>query len=161
MSSEFDPFDPKFNSTIQVEENLNKQKNNQEDNTVFGLDDYLKPDAEENQEISGLEAGIAGIISGAIKIPEGFISLGALLTDATGMTSSAAAKVESAFDKINPFEEIAQQRASGKILEALIQIGVPATLGNYWRSSWGNFCCRRRKHWNIWRCVWSRTYSIR
>ena len=45
------------------------------------------------------------------------------------MTSSAAAKVESAFDKINPFEEIAQQRASGKILEALIQIGVPATLG--------------------------------
>tara|TARA_R110000765_G_scaffold267554_1_gene366611 strand:- start:47 stop:4072 length:4026 start_codon:yes stop_codon:yes gene_type:complete len=129
MSSEFDPFDPKFNSTIQVEENLNKQKNNQEDNTVFGLDDYLKPDAEENQEISGLEAGIAGIISGAIKIPEGFISLGALLTDATGMTSSAAAKVESAFDKINPFEEIAQQRASGKILEALIQIGVPATLG--------------------------------
>ena len=85
--------------------------------------------AEGNNEISSLEAGLAGIVSGIIKIPEGFVSLGAELLDFSGMTNNAAARVESAFDKINPFEEIAEQRASGKILQALVQIGVPAGIG--------------------------------
>ena len=71
--------------------------------------------AEGDNEISSLEAGLAGIISGIIKIPEGFVSLGAELLDFSGMTSNAAAKVEQAFDKINPFEEVAEQKASGKI----------------------------------------------
>ena len=85
--------------------------------------------AERDNEISSLEAGLAGIISGIIKIPEGFVSLGAELLDFSGMTNNAAAKVESAFDKINPFEEVAEQKASGKILQALVQIGVPAGVG--------------------------------
>jgi len=85
--------------------------------------------AERDNEISSLEAGLAGIVSGIIKIPEGFVSLGAELLDFSGMTNNAAAKVESAFDKINPFEEIAEQKASGKILQALVQIGVPAGAG--------------------------------
>ena len=42
------------------------------------------------------------------------------------MTNNAAAKVEQAFDTINIFEETAEARASGKILQALVQIGVPA-----------------------------------
>ena len=33
------------------------------------------------------------------------------------------------FDKINPFEEIADDRAIGKLTEALVQIGVPGGLG--------------------------------
>ena len=82
--------------------------------------------AERDNEISSLEAGLAGIVSGILKIPEGFVSLGAELLDYSGMTNNAAAKVESAFDKINPFEEIAEQKAAGKILQALVQIGVPA-----------------------------------
>lgn len=85
--------------------------------------------AERDNEISSLEAGLAGIVSGIIKIPEGFVSLGAELLDFSGMTNNAAAKVESAFDKINPFEEIAEQKAAGKILQALVQIGVPAGAG--------------------------------
>ena len=91
--------------------------------------DPLKPGAEDEHEVSQLEAGLNGIASGIIKIPEGFASLGAEIMDATGMTTNAAAKVEQAFDKINPFEEIAEQRAAGKILEALVQIGVPAGAG--------------------------------
>ena len=71
--------------------------------------DSLAPDAEDNHEVSQLEAALNGIVSGIIKIPEGFVSLGAEIMDATGMTTNAAAKVEQVFDKINPFEEIAEQ----------------------------------------------------
>jgi len=91
--------------------------------------DPLKNNAEDNHEVSQIEAGLNGIASGIIKIPEGFVSLGAEIMDATGMTENAAAKVEQVFDTINPFEEIAEQRAAGKILEALVQIGVPAGAG--------------------------------
>ena len=93
------------------------------------IKDPLKPEAENNHEVSQFEAALNGIASGIIKIPEGFVSLGAEIMDATGMTTQAAAKVEQAFDKINPFEEIAEQRAAGKLLEAIIQIGVPAGVG--------------------------------
>ena len=85
--------------------------------------------AERDNEISSLEAGLAGIVSGIIKIPEGFVSLGAELLDFSGMTNNAAARVEQAFDFINPFEEVAEQKAAGKILQALVQIGVPAGAG--------------------------------
>ncbi len=96
---------------------------------ISSLRDPLKADAEDNHEVSQLEAALNGIASGIIKIPEGFVSLGAEIMDATGMTTDAAAKVEQVFDKINPFEEIAEQRAAGKILEAIVQIGVPAGVG--------------------------------
>ena len=91
--------------------------------------DPLRADAEDNHEVSQFEAALNGIASGLIKIPEGFVSLGAEIMDATGMTTNAAAKVEQTFDKWNPFEEIAEQRAAGKIIEALIQIGIPAGAG--------------------------------
>ena len=91
--------------------------------------DPLKNNAEDDHEVSQLEAGLNGIASGILKVPEGFVSLGAELMDATGMTTNAAAKVEQAFDFINPFEEIAEQRAAGKILEAIVSIGVPAGAG--------------------------------
>ena len=96
---------------------------------IYDETDVVASDVERDNEISQLEAGLAGIASGVLKIPEGFISLGAELMDATGMSQNAAARVEAIFDKINPFEEIANQRATGKILEALIQIGVPAGVG--------------------------------
>ncbi len=91
--------------------------------------DPLKTDAEDNHEVSQIEAALAGVASGVLKIPEGFVSLGAELMDAFDLTENAAAKVEQVFDTINPFEEIAEQRAAGKITEALISIGVPAAAG--------------------------------
>jgi hypothetical protein len=95
----------------------------------INLEEGSRSGAERNNEISQLEAGLAGIASGIIKIPEGFVSLGAEIMDATGMTTNAAAKVEQAFDKINPFEEIAEQKAAGILLQTLLQIGVPSALG--------------------------------
>ena len=81
------------------------------------IEDYisLTPEAEDDNEISQLEAGLAGVASGVLKIPEGFVSLGAELMDATGMSQNSAAQVEQFFDKINPFEEIAEQKAAVKL----------------------------------------------
>jgi len=84
----------------------------------YGLLDESEVDLEENNEISQLESGLAGVASGVLKIPEGFVSLGAELMDYSGMTENAAAKVEQAFDTINIFEEVAQEKATGKILIA-------------------------------------------
>jgi len=92
-------------------------------------DTVIPSDAEGNNEISNIEAAISGVASGILKIPEGFVSLGAELLDFSGITTNSAASVEQFFDKINPFEEIAEQKAVGKILEALVSVGVPATAG--------------------------------
>ena len=83
---------------------------------------------EDNNEISQINSAMAGIASGIIKVPEGVISLGAELID-LGLGTNYAARVEQAFDTINIFEETAQEAAAGKIVEALIQIGVPSAAG--------------------------------
>jgi len=85
-------------------------------------------DAEENNEASWYEAAGAGLVSGALKVPEGIVSLAAELID-LGADTKTAIEVEKFFDKLNPFEEVAQQHAAGKITEALVSIGVPGAAG--------------------------------
>ena len=63
---------------------------------------------------------MAGLISGVIKVPEGVVSLGAELIDA-GFDTNTAEEVEKFFDKINVFEEIADDSAVGKIVETLVK----------------------------------------
>jgi hypothetical protein len=70
----------------------------------------------ENQKVGLLTSGVAGIASGIIKIPKGVFSLAAELID-LGFDTSSAASVEQFFDDINPFEEIADQRLSGRLTE--------------------------------------------
>jgi len=65
---------------------------------------------ERDNEISQLYAGVNGILSGLIKIPEGVVSLGAELVD-LGLDTNYAVEVEQFFDKINPFEEVAEQKS--------------------------------------------------
>jgi len=84
--------------------------------------------AEENNERSWYTAGLAGIASGAIKSVEGVFSLGAELID-LGFDTNTAADIEIFFDKLNPFEEIAEERGIGKLTEALVSIGIPGTQG--------------------------------
>jgi len=85
-------------------------------------------DAEENNEASWYEAAGAGLVSGVLKVPEGIVSLAAELID-LGADTKTAIEVEKFFDKLNPFEEVAQQHAAGKITEALVSIGVPGAAG--------------------------------
>jgi len=92
----------------------------------FGYFD-LSPQ-EQSSETSAITAMMAGIASGIIKVPEGVVSLGAELID-LGFDTNTAAEVEKAFDAFNVFEEVADDRAIGKIAETLVQVGVPGTIG--------------------------------
>ena len=83
---------------------------------------------EEGNEVSWYTSGLSGIASGLIKVPEGIFSLGAELVD-LGFDTNTAADVEMFFDKLNPFEELAEQKGIGKLTEALVSIGVPGQQG--------------------------------
>ena len=128
----FDPYDPKNNPTIKgivPEEKEDKVLDNYERLNELGYGEItLTPDAEDDNEVSGATAFVAGIASGLIKVPEGVVSLGAELID-LGAGTNTAASVEQFFDKINPFEEVAEQRAIGRLTEAFVQIGIPGAAG--------------------------------
>ncbi len=113
-------------ATTKNEKILEQQKNlkNQSQFTLPSLTVGSKLEEPDENEVGLIESAFAGIASGAIKIPEGVISLGAQLID-LGADTNTAAKVENFFDGINIFEDTAQERASGKITEALVNIGIP------------------------------------
>ena len=83
---------------------------------------------EEANDTAWYTAGAAGIASGILKVPEGIFSLAAELID-LGLDTNTAGKVEQFFDTLNPFEEVAEQHGAGKLVEALVSIGVPSTAG--------------------------------
>ena len=109
-----------------VDENTLKKK--KELNYSTSYDETNIDGPEDNNEVSGATAFAAGLASGAIKTVEGVVSLGAELLD-LGAGTDAARDVELFFDKINPFEEVAEQRAVGRLTETLIQIGIPGGIG--------------------------------
>ena len=115
--------------TLTLDEIINSEPStiSQPEKKSNDRNESLEPEAEDNSNISGLTAATAGIISGAIKVPEGVVSLAADLID-LGLDTNSAAKVEQFFDTINPFEELAQERAIGRLTEALVQIGVPGAI---------------------------------
>jgi hypothetical protein len=96
----------------------------------------IKPSEEEDKKLRDIDddeygailSGLAGIGSGIFKIPEQFVSLGAELID-LGFDTDMAASVESFFDKINPFDEIAESTTAGKLTETLVSLGIPSTTG--------------------------------
>ena len=79
-------------------------------------------------ETGFIESALAGVATGLINIPKGFISLGAELFDLFGDTDLATS-VEKFFDDLNPFDDEAEARTVGKITTALTQIGIPAFQG--------------------------------
>jgi len=128
----FDPYDPRNNPTLKGGLNQRKEPNEIDinKNLYTGIDetDIQLPDAEENNEVSGATAFTAGLASGVIKVGEGVVSLGAELID-LGVDTNTAASVEQFFDDLNPFEEIAEERAVGRLTEAFVQIAIPGGAG--------------------------------
>jgi hypothetical protein len=128
----FDPYDPRNNPTLKGGLNQQKEPNDIDinKNLYTGIDetDIQLPDAEENNEVSGATAFTAGLASGVIKVGEGVVSLGAELID-LGVDTNTAASVEQFFDDLNPFEEIAEERAAGRLTEAFVQIAIPGGAG--------------------------------
>jgi len=138
--------DPRFQPlSPEQEEEKKKQKNiteeNKQDLIKIGIDETdIELPAEKNNEVSSLTSFSSGVLSGLIKIPEGFASVTAELFDLGGgkllgvpdlseKDISYAAEVEQFFDKLNPFEELAEERAVGKLSEAITQIGTFGSLG--------------------------------
>jgi len=101
----------------------------------------IKTTEVDKSEVGGVTSAVAGIGSGLVKTVEGVVSLGAELMDlgagqmlnlpsTKGSVVSVAKEVEEFFDTINVFEETAEARAAGKITQALVQIGLPASAGS-------------------------------
>ena len=85
-------------------------------------------EAELNNDSSIFSSVAAGFASGILKTIEGGFSLGAELID-LGADTNKAAEVEQFFDDINIFEDTAQDRVAGKLVEVFTQIGIPGTAG--------------------------------
>ena len=81
-----------------------------------------------NNKVGVIESVLSGVASGLIAIPKGFFSLGATLLD-LGVDSGRAASVEQFFDDLTEFDEKAEATASGRITEALVNIGIPGGVG--------------------------------
>jgi len=77
-----------------------------------------------NNRVGTLESVFSGVASGLIAIPKGFFSLGATLID-LGAGTNKAAEVEAFFDDLTTFDEKAEATAAGKLVETLVNIGVP------------------------------------
>ena len=77
-----------------------------------------------NNRVGTLESVFSGVASGLIAIPKGFFSLGATLLD-LGAGTNKAAEVEAFFDDLTTFDEKAEATAAGKLVETLVNIGVP------------------------------------
>jgi len=84
--------------------------------------------AEENSTAAWYTSVGAGLVSGLIKTVEGVVSLGAELVD-LGADSNTVAGVEQFFDDINIFEDTAQDRVAGRLVEVFTQIGIPGSAG--------------------------------
>ena len=84
---------------------------------------------EDDDDPNVFVSALAGIGSGAIKIPTGFVSLGAELVD-LGFGTEYAAELDEYFDKLNPFDELAEQTLAGKITEGITQFVIPG-IGGY------------------------------
>jgi hypothetical protein len=85
-------------------------------------------EAEFNNDSSIFSSVAAGFASGLLKTVEGIVSLGAELID-LGADSNTAASVEQFFDDVNIFEDTAQDRVAGKLVEVFTQIGIPGAAG--------------------------------
>jgi hypothetical protein len=79
-----------------------------------------------NSKVGNIQAVLAGIAAGVIDIPKGAFSLGASLMD-LGLGTSTAAKVESFFDNLTSFDEIAEQRTAGQIARIITNLGIPGS----------------------------------
>ena len=88
---------------------------------------FLNSNSTKENEVGITQSILAGVGSGVFKIFEGAATLGATLLD-LGVDKNRAEAVEAYFDEINPFDEMAEATAAGKITELIINIGVPGGL---------------------------------
>jgi hypothetical protein len=87
------------------------------------------PSEKKSDDVGFFESALAGVVNGVVRIPRGFVSLGAELYDLVG-DANTAKEVENWFDtNLNPFSEEAEAQTVGKITRAVSQLGIPGVGG--------------------------------
>ena len=99
----------------------------QEGESFADLQNKYSPESQEN-DVGFFESALAGVATGLWNIPKGFVSLGAELFDLVGDTDTAR-DVEQWFDDVNPFDDEAEARTVGKVLQAITQVAPMAVGG--------------------------------
>ena len=84
---------------------------------------------EKDNEVGLFASALAGVFTGVVNIPKGFVSLGAEVFDLVGDTDSAAS-VDKWFDDLNPWDDEAEARTIGRVTQALAQVA-PLGVGGY------------------------------
>ena len=79
-------------------------------------------------DVGFFESALAGVATGLWNIPKGVFSFGAELYDLIGDTNTAK-EVEDWFDDVNPFDDEAEARTVGKVLQAITQVAPMAVGG--------------------------------
>ena len=83
--------------------------------------DYISSEMEKVNNPSQIEAGVAGIASGIIRIPAGIPQFAAEVID-LGLGTDLATDFEKIIDRIDPFDKVAEEKALGKITQTLTQL---------------------------------------
>jgi hypothetical protein len=91
---------------------------------IKGTLSSVNNEEKEDKEVGTLTSVAAAIPSGVIKIFEGAATIGATLLD-LGVDKNRAESVEQFFADINPFDEAAEATTAGKIVELMVNIGLP------------------------------------
>ena len=87
------------------------------------------PSEKKSEDVGFFESALAGVVNGVVRIPRGFVSLGAEIYDLVG-DANTAKEVENWFDNnLNPFSEEAEAQTIGKITKAVAQLGIPGAAG--------------------------------
>jgi len=97
------------------------------------------PSEKKSDDVGFFESALAGVVNGVVRIPRGFVSLGAELYDLVG-DANTAKEVENWFDtNLNPFSEEAEAQTIGKITKAVSQLGIPGVGGAVLGAKIGRF----------------------
>ena len=79
-------------------------------------------------DVGFFESALAGVATGLWNIPKGVFSFGAEMYDLLGDTNTAK-EIEEWFDDVNPFDDEAEARTVGKVLQAITQVAPMAVGG--------------------------------
>ena len=92
----------------------------EEINQLSKTGDIKQISEKKSDDVGFFESALAGVATGAINIPKGFISLGAQVYDLIGDTNTSK-EVEDWFEKINPFHDAAEAQTIGKLTKIVTE----------------------------------------
>jgi hypothetical protein len=100
-------------------------------------------------DVGFFESALAGVATGLWNVPKKVFSFGAEIYDLIGDTNTAK-EIEDWFDDVNPFDDEAEARTVGKVLQAITQ---SSTNGSRWCNRWCDGCRQSKKNGSNSNCI--------